>query len=138
MGSHALGGQPLPDGLTGHQVAVGSGVDPLAVTGDVGDAGDQGEIGRALLLVLGHGGRTDGVGGHHHVGLVLVQQSVQSAQQAIPPVIAGAVGGEHVVEVVKRAAEGDQQVEGSVHGGGQLRHGVGKQIHGIGPVAVVP
>ena len=133
----SLGDEAPADGLLRHQIAVGAGVEPLAVAGHVGDAGDQGDVRGALFLVAGHGGGGDGVGGYDHIGLVLVQQPVQAAQQVVSPAVAGVVHRQVVVDVVKDPAVGHQHVEPPVHGGGQLGVGIFKQIDNVGPVAVL-
>ena len=134
----ALGDKSLPDGFLRHQVAVGAGVNPFAVAGHVGDTGDQGDVRRPLLLVLRHGGGADGVGRHHHIRLILVQQPVQPAQQVVPPAVAGVVHRQVVINVIKHPAIGHQHVEPPVHGLGQLGGGIFKQVYNLGPVAVLP
>ena len=78
------------------------------------------------------------MGGHHHVGGVLVQQAVQPAQQVVPPAVPRIVDGQVVVEVVEHPAIGHQHIKPPVHGGGAVGQSVFEQIHGVGPVARLP
>ena len=77
------------------------------------------------------------MGGHHHVRLILVQQPVQPAQQAVPPAVAGVVHRQVVIDIVKDPAVGHQHVKPPIHGGGQLGDGVFKQVYNPGPVSIL-
>ena len=78
------------------------------------------------------------MGGHHHVGRILIQQPVQPAQQIVPPALTGVVYRQVVINVIKHPAVGHKHVKPPVHGGGQLGGGVFKQVYNIGVVPVLP
>ena len=109
---HALPGQPLPQLGGAHQVAVGAAVDPLAVDGQVGDAGDQGHRRAGLLLPAGDQLGAEGMGGHRHVGPLLLQQLLQPVQE-VPlkgrVAVALHVFRHLIVSIINPAAMGDQQ-----------------------------
>ena len=109
---HALPGQLFPQLGGSHQITVGVAVDPLAVDRQIGDAGDEGQRHAGLLLPAGHQLGAEGMGGHHHIGPLLFQQSLQPVQE-VP--LKGRVGvALHVlrhliISIVNPAAVGDQQ-----------------------------
>ena len=109
---HTLAGQLIPQFRGAHQITVGAAVNPLAVDGQISDAGDERQRRPGLLLPAGHQLGAQGMGGHHHIRLLRVQQGGQAVQK-VP--LKGRMGvalhifRHLIVSIINPAAVSDQQ-----------------------------